>query len=69
MEWQSLGVRRFGGSDLPARNLRAALVMPDGENRDAYLVYRNYSAIMAYNCAHLYAVTVGTLADGIGQGN
>jgi membrane-bound lytic murein transglycosylase B len=69
MEWQRLGVRRFGGSDLPARNLRAALVMPDGENRDAYLVYRNYSAIMAYNCAHLYAVTVGTLADGIGQGN
>jgi membrane-bound lytic murein transglycosylase B len=65
-EWQALGVRRLGGRDLPARDLKAALVLPDGPaGQDAYLVYRNYSAIMAYNCAHLYAVTVGTLADRI----
>lgn len=66
-EWQGLGVRRIGGRDLPARNLKAALVLPDGTKGDAYLVYRNYAAIMAYNCAHLYAVTVGTLADRIGE--
>lgn len=65
-EWQALGVRRLGGRDLPARDLKAALVLPDGPaGQDAYLVYRNYSAIMAYNCAHLYAVTVGTLSDRI----
>ena len=65
-EWQELGVRRLSGRDLPSRALRAALVLPDGPNgTDAYLVYRNYSAIMAYNCAHLYAVTVGTLGDHI----
>lgn len=65
-DWQDLGVRRIGGRDLPNRDLKAALVMPDGvTGRDAYLVYKNYSAIMAYNCAHLYAVTVGTLADRI----
>lgn len=65
-EWQELGVRRLGGRDLPARDLKAALVLPDGPTgKDAYLVYRNYSAIMAYNCAHLYAVTVGTLGDRI----
>lgn len=65
-EWQALGVRRLGGRDLPVRNLKAALVLPDGPSgQDAYLVYRNYSAIMAYNCAHLYAVTVGTLSDRI----
>ncbi len=65
-EWQDLGVRRLGGRDLPTRNLKAALVLPDGKTgRDAYLVYGNYSAIMAYNCAHLYAVTVGTLSDRI----
>ena len=63
-EWQELGVRRLGGRDLPARELKAALVLPDGPTgKDAYLVYNNYSAIMAYNCAHLYAVTVGTLGD------
>ena len=65
-EWQELGVRRLGGRDLPVRDLKAALVLPDGPTgKDAYLVYSNYSAIMAYNCAHLYAVTVGTLADRI----
>ncbi|MAM67584.1 MAG: lytic transglycosylase [Rhodospirillaceae bacterium] len=64
-EWQTLGVRRVNGTDLPTRDLSAALVLPDGKGGDAYLVYRNYSAIMAYNCAHLYAVTVGTLADRI----
>ena len=43
------------------------LVLPDGSDGEAYVVYRNYAAIMAYNCAHLYAVTVGTLADNIGS--
>jgi membrane-bound lytic murein transglycosylase B len=66
-QWQGLGVRRIGGRDLPVRDLKAALVVPDGPKGDAYLVYRNYAAIMAYNCAHLYAVTVGTLADRIGE--
>jgi membrane-bound lytic murein transglycosylase B len=64
-EWQALGVRRADGRALPTRNVKAALVLPDGAEGGAYLVYRNYAAIMAYNCAHLYAVTVGTLADRI----
>jgi len=64
-EWQALGVRRADGGDLPVRDIPAALVLPDGAGGDAYLVYQNYAAIMAYNCAHLYAVTVGTLADRI----
>ena len=66
-EWQKLGVRRTDGTDLPKANLSAALVLPDGQNGEAYLVYRNYAAIMAYNCAHLYAITVGMLADRIGR--
>jgi len=65
-EWQSLGVRRASGENLPERDLLAALILPDGVGGDAYLVYQNYAAIMAYNCAHLYAVTVGTLAERIG---
>ena len=66
-EWQALGLRRADGSDLPTADLSAALVLPDGPKGEAYIVYRNYAAIMAYNCAHLYAVTVGTLADRIGS--
>lgn len=64
-QWQKLGVRKINGANLPTRDLKAALIRPDGDKGDAYLVYRNYAAIMAYNCAHLYAVTVGTLADRI----
>jgi membrane-bound lytic murein transglycosylase B len=64
--WQALGVRRANGADLPTRDIEAALVLPEGRGGEAFLVYGNYAAIMAYNCAHLYAVTVGTLADFIG---
>ena len=66
-EWQALGVRRANGADLPTRDVAAALVLPEGKAGPAFLVYANYAAIMAYNCAHLYAVTVGTLADRIGE--
>lgn len=66
-QWQAQGVRRSDGSDLPTRDLSAVLVKPDGvAKNEAYLVYRNYAAIMSYNCAHLYAITVGVLSDRIG---
>ena len=61
-DWQGLGVRRTDGRDLPKRDISAALVEQDGRH---FLVYDNYSAVMAYNCAHLYALTVGVLSDRI----
>jgi len=64
-QWQALGVRRADGRDLPTRDLPAALVVPEGGEGSAFLVYRNYAAIMGYNCAHLYALTVGVLSDRI----
>lgn len=64
-EWQALGVRRPDGSALPARNLPAALVAPEGPDGPAFVVYRNYRSILRYNCAHLYALTVGVLSDRI----
>lgn len=65
-EWSALGVKRADGvSPLPSRDLRASMVLPDGVNGPAYLVYRNYESILRYNCAHLYAITVGELADAL----
>jgi len=66
-EWHKLGVRRPDGSLMQNNDLKAALVLPDGAKGDAFLVYTNYSAIMSYNCAHHYALTVGLLADEIGN--
>ena len=64
--WQALGVRRVDGSDLPRRDLPASLVRADGGEGGDYLVYKNYHAVLRYNCAHHYGLTVGTLADRIG---
>jgi membrane-bound lytic murein transglycosylase B len=66
-KWQAAGVRRIDGRNLPTRDLSAVMVIPDGPTgKEAFLVYRNYAAIMGYNCAHLYSVTVGILSDQIG---
>jgi membrane-bound lytic murein transglycosylase B len=32
-----------------------------------FLVYPNYDAILAYNCAHYYALSVALLADAINK--
>jgi membrane-bound lytic murein transglycosylase B len=59
-EWQKIGVRLPGGKPLPQAKLPAGLV-DVGER--TFLVYPNYDAILAYNCAHYYALTVGLLSD------
>jgi membrane-bound lytic murein transglycosylase B len=59
-EWQRRGVRLAGGRALPRSHLRASLVEVDGRS---FLVYRNYEAILGYNCSHRYALSVVTLAD------
>jgi membrane-bound lytic murein transglycosylase B len=58
--WQKLGVRRVDGGPLPKAKVQAGLV-DVGERK--FLVYPNYDVIIAYNCAHYYALTVGLLAD------
>ena len=62
--WKKLGVLLADGRPLPNADLSASLVR--GEKRN-FLVYGNYQALLAYNCSHSYAVTVGMLADKIGQ--
>lgn len=59
-EWQQLGVRLANGRPLPRSTLSAGLV-DVGER--AFLVYPNYDAILAYNCAHYYALTVALLSE------
>jgi len=60
--WRELGVRTLSGDALPDDMADAALVT--GESR-AFLVYRNYDALLDYNCAHSYAIGVALLSDGM----
>ena len=64
--WQTLGVRLTNGAALPNNMPDAALV--SGATKH-FLVYANYDALLQYNCAHSYAVSVGMLADRIGSGS
>jgi membrane-bound lytic murein transglycosylase B len=59
-EWRNLGVRTVAGQPLPASLPDAALV--SGEKRH-FLVFANYDALLGYNCAHSYALSVGLLAE------
>lgn len=61
-EWQKLGVRLPGGKALPASDMPASLV--SGSTRH-FLVYRNFDALLEYNCSLSYAVTVALLGDAV----
>ncbi|MQA29976.1 MAG: lytic murein transglycosylase [Luteitalea sp.] len=58
--WQRLGVRTMSGSALPKADITASLVA--GSSR-YFLVYRNYHALLQYNCAHAYALSVALVSD------
>lgn len=62
-QWRTLGVEQLGGKPLPTATLDASLVRVDAHT---FLVYANYEALLGYNCAHAYALSVGMLADRIG---
>ena len=59
-EWRALGVRRADGGPLPRADVAAGLV--DVGDRK-FLVYPNYDALLGYNCAHFYALSVALVGD------
>lgn len=68
-EWQSLGVRRYDGSDLPVRDdIEASLIIPDDEQGRIYLAYNNWDSLMRWNRSNYFVVAVGHLADRIQLG-
>ncbi|AJF07454.1 lytic murein transglycosylase [Geoalkalibacter subterraneus] len=64
-QWEALGVRRADGSALPWRNLESSLILPDGEQGPAYLVYENFRVLMKWNRSISFALAVGELSDQI----
>jgi membrane-bound lytic murein transglycosylase B len=59
-EWQKMGVRTVAGGALPSSTVDASMVT-DGARY--FLVYPNYEALLSYNCATSYAISIGMLSD------
>jgi membrane-bound lytic murein transglycosylase B len=65
-DWSRMGVRPTDAASLPATE--ASLVIPDGGDGPALLVYDNFRAIMKWNRSTYFAAAVGMLADSFGAG-
>jgi membrane-bound lytic murein transglycosylase B len=63
-KWEKLGVRLPGNKPLPKADMSASLLRAGSRT---FLVYGNYETILAYNCAHAYALSVALLADRIAK--
>jgi membrane-bound lytic murein transglycosylase B len=61
-EWKAMGVRTAGGGPLPGAGISASLLEAGTRT---FLLYGNYEALLGYNCAHSYALSVGLLANAI----
>ena len=62
-QWNKLGVQRLNNTELPKRDINAALVLPDGEGGRAFLAYDNYKVLMHWNRSYYFVTSVGYLAD------
>ena len=58
--WRTAGLVRTSGGRIPAADHQASLLRLDSR---AFLVTVNYEALLGYNCAHTYALSVAMLAD------
>lgn len=61
-DWRMLGVTLVNGNAVPSSVREASLLAID---RRTYLVTANYEALLAYNCAHTYALSVALLSERI----
>jgi membrane-bound lytic murein transglycosylase B len=58
-----LGLRAATSRPLPPGSASAELIVPGGRNGAAFLITRNFHAILRYNNADSYALAVAHLAD------
>jgi lytic murein transglycosylase len=61
-QWSRLGIRRVNGEALTGSG-PAALLLPAGAGGPAFIVFKNFDAIHAYNAAESYVLAIAHLAD------
>jgi membrane-bound lytic murein transglycosylase B len=67
-EWMKLGITPASGGKFNAPQADAFVMIPQGIDGPAFLVTKNFLAIMDYNLSHSYAIAVGHLGDRIRGG-
>ncbi len=68
VEWTALGVQAAGGGALPAVAGRAAIVLPQGWQGPAFMVFDNFDVVMRWNRSVNYALAVAQLAQQLAGG-
>lgn len=66
-QWSARGVMLPDGSALPRSRLASWVIAPDDLQGRAFLVYDNFRTLMHWNRSYYFAISVGMMADGIGQ--
>ncbi|OHE60573.1 MAG: lytic murein transglycosylase [Thiobacillus sp. GWE1_62_9] len=67
-EWTALGVLTQSGSALPEVNGRAAIVLPQGWQGPAFMVFDNFDVVMRWNRSVNYALAVAQMAQELAGG-
>ncbi len=60
-EWQRLGVRARHGS-LPAGNMRASVILPEGRRGPAFMAFPNFRTLFEWNQSFTYVLTTAYFA-------
>ncbi len=60
-DWERAGVRARSGA-LPARNLQASVLLPQGRNGPAFLAYPNFHVYFEWNKSFVYVTTAAYFA-------
>ncbi len=66
--WAALGVRTADGSPLPTVAGPAAVILPQGWQGPAFMVFDNFDVVMRWNRSVNYALSVALLAHQLGGG-
>ena len=67
-EWVKIGITPAAADKFNAPQAEAFVMIPQGIDGPAFLVTKNFQAIMNYNFSHSYALAVGHLGDRIRGG-
>lgn len=62
-EWLAAGVTQANGQALPMQAGKAAIILPQGAQGPAFMVFDNFDVVMQWNRSVHYALSVALLAD------